>query len=426
MKLTIYTEDMKYKEVIAVSRKLIEIEGQRWVELGIVTPVQYKQILKLYTERDHAIGLVPLLGSILLGLGLLSFIAANWQGISEVFRLIIILIALCGFYFTGESFLRKNQEKLGMACIGLGLISFGAGIILIAQMFHLQAYDVSSWIVWGIAGTALTYLYRSRYLFLLSLIIITITEWYSVVEFNHFSYPAFAIMIIGLGSYVWNRKDSLVTWLFSISFIIQAFMLVEVNDWHFLWVFIPIMLLYTLGDALQETKIRTPFQSAALITTYLFDFYFIIVVGNQAHIDLYDNMLALTFPFLLSAAFIFVISIYLKLRQKRGVSGFDWILMPVLLYLPFEVDILYIFILFLFSSFILWRGYVEEWRFKINLGTLLFLSSTMAAYIKLTWDFMDKSLFFIIGGAILLVLSWILNRRRNKFLEETKEVIDHD
>ncbi|WP_162463243.1 DUF2157 domain-containing protein [Paenibacillus psychroresistens] len=409
-----------------MNRKLIETEGQRWVELGIVTPVQYKQILKLYTERDHAIGLVPLLGSILLGLGLISFIAANWQGISELFRLIIILIALCGFYFTGEALLRKNQEKLGIACIGLGLISFGTGIILIAQMFHLQAYDVSSWIVWGIAGAAVTYLYRSRYLFLLTLIIVSITEWYSVVEFNHFSYLTFAIMIIGLGSYVWIRKDSLVTWLFSISFIIQSFMLVEVNDWHFLWNAIPVILLYTLGDAVQESKIRVPFQSAALISIYLFDLFFIIIVGNQDHVDLYDHLLAKTFPFLISVAFIFVISIYLKLRQNRGITGFDWILLPVLLYLPFEVDILYIFILFLFSSFILWRGYVEGWRFKINLGTLLFLCSTMAAYIKLTWDFMDKSLFFIIGGSLLLGLSWVLNRRRNKFLEDNKEVIDRD
>ncbi|QGQ97855.1 DUF2157 domain-containing protein [Paenibacillus psychroresistens] len=417
---------MNCKEVIVMNRKLIETEGQRWVELGIVTPVQYKQILKLYTERDHAIGLVPLLGSILLGLGLISFIAANWQGISELFRLIIILIALCGFYFTGEALLRKNQEKLGIACIGLGLISFGTGIILIAQMFHLQAYDVSSWIVWGIAGAAVTYLYRSRYLFLLTLIIVSITEWYSVVEFNHFSYLTFAIMIIGLGSYVWIRKDSLVTWLFSISFIIQSFMLVEVNDWHFLWNAIPVILLYTLGDAVQESKIRVPFQSAALISIYLFDLFFIIIVGNQDHVDLYDHLLAKTFPFLISVAFIFVISIYLKLRQNRGITGFDWILLPVLLYLPFEVDILYIFILFLFSSFILWRGYVEGWRFKINLGTLLFLCSTMAAYIKLTWDFMDKSLFFIIGGSLLLGLSWVLNRRRNKFLEDNKEVIDRD
>lgn len=417
---------MKEREVIAVSRKWVETEGKQWVKLEIITPNQYEQILKLYTERNHAMGLIPLLGSILLGVGLISFIAANWQGIPEIFRLVMILIALCGFYYTGELFFKRNQEKLGIAFIGLGLISFGLGIILIAQMFHLQAYDVSSWIVWGIAGILLTYLYKSRYLFLLSLLIISITQWYSVMEFNHFSYVTFALMIAGMGTYVWNRKDFLVSWIFSISFIIQAIMLVEVNDWHFLWVFIPILLLYTWGDALPERAVTAPIQSAALISLYIFDLFFVLVIGNENLLSKDVHLLAKTFPFLLSIAFIFILSIYLKIRSNKAVTGFDWMLVPVLLYLPLQHDLVYILILFLFSSFLLWRGYVEEWRFKINVGTILFLSSTMAAYVKLTWDFMDKSLFFIIGGVLLLALSWVLNRRRNKFFEESKEENDHD
>jgi uncharacterized membrane protein len=411
---------------MALSRKLIESEGRRWVELGLVSPVQYKQILNLYSERDHAIGLVPLLGSILLGLGLISFIAANWQGISETLRLVILLIALFGFYFTGETLLNKSQEKLGIACIGLGFISFGVGIILIAQMFHLQAYDVSSWIIWGLAGLALTYLYRSRYLFLLTLIIISITQWYSVVEFNQFSYLTAAIMNAGLGTYVWKRKDSLISWLFSISFIIQSLMLVEVHNWHFLWVSIPLLLLYTLGDITKNRSISAPLQTSVLISMFSFGLFIVLVIGNQDPFALHDHLLAQTFPFLLSVVWLFVLSIFLKYRSSKVITGFDWILTPALLYLPIPIDITYIIILFFFSSFLLWRGYIEEWRFKINLGTLLFLSSTMAAYKKLTWDFMDKSLFFIVGGALLLGLSWILNHRRNKFLEESTEASDHD
>jgi uncharacterized membrane protein len=411
--------------VKTVSRKIIEAEGRRWVELGIVTSEQYGQIMKLYTERNHAIGLIPLLGSILLGLGLISFIAANWHGIPEILRLILILAALCGFYYTGEKLLNKNQEKLGIAFVGLGLITFGAGIILIAQMFHLQAYNVSSWIVWGSVSILLTYMYRSRFLFLLSLLIISITQWYSVVQFNHFSFLTLIMLIIGLGVYVLGRKDNLVSWLFSISFIIQSIMLVENKDWRFLWVFIPILVLYTLGDALQQLNITAPFQSAALISIYLFDLFFVLFIGDQNSANLSDHLLAKTLPFLLAIALLFTISQLLKIRSQKGITGFDWILTPVLLYLPFNADVIYILVLFLFSSFLLWRGYIEEWRFKINLGTLLFLCSTMSAYIKLTWNFMDKSLFFIIGGALLLGLSWLLNRRRNKFFEESKEANDH-
>jgi LPXTG-motif cell wall-anchored protein len=35
----------------------------------------------------------------------------------------------------------------------------------------------------------------------------------------------------------------------------------------------------------------------------------------------------------------------------------------------------------------------------------------MVAYFKLTWAFLDKSLFFLIGGVLLLSLSWYLRRR---------------
>jgi uncharacterized membrane protein len=421
----VYTEIIKHYGVMVMSRKVIETEGRRWVELGIVSAEQYGQIMRLYSEKKHAIGLIPLLGSILLGLGLISFIAANWHGVPEVLRLTLLLTALIGFYFAGEAFINKDQTRLGIGFIGLGLITFGGGIVLIAQMFHLQAYDVTSWLVWGSVGLMLTYLYRSRYIYLLSFLILSIAQWYSVVEFNQFSYATFVISILGLGYYCWTHKSSLLTWLFSISFIVQSIMLIVNKDWRFLWVFIPILLLYTLGDGLINRSFASPIQSAALGSLYIFALFIVLFVGKGDSFDLYDHLLAKPLPFLTILIVLFAISLFLKFRSNRAVSGFEWILMPGLLYLPVNLDVLYILVLFVFSSFLLWRGYVEEWRFKINLGTLLFLCSTMTAYIKLTWSFMDKSLFFIIGGIILLGLSWLLNRRRNKFFDETKGANDH-
>jgi uncharacterized membrane protein len=90
-----------------MSRKFIEKEGRRWTELGIVTPQQYEQILHLYTEKKHAIGLIPILGSILVALGILSFVAANWQAIPQLLRLIIIIAAMAGFYGAGETLLKR-------------------------------------------------------------------------------------------------------------------------------------------------------------------------------------------------------------------------------------------------------------------------------------------------------------------------------
>jgi LPXTG-motif cell wall-anchored protein len=56
---------------------------------------------------------------------------------------------------------------------------------------------------------------------------------------------------------------------------------------------------------------------------------------------------------------------------------------------------------------------------------VLFLLITMTAYGKLAWNFMDKSFFFIIGGVLLLTLSWFLGRRRKQFLNDSKEGTKH-
>jgi uncharacterized membrane protein len=406
-----------------MSRKFIEIEGKRWTELDIITPEQHRQILKLYEDRQHAVGLIPILGSILVGLGILTFIAANWQDISHLIRLSMIITVLIGSYVSGEILLKKGHDKLGISLVSLGLISFGADIILIAQMFQLEAYNVISWVIWAAVGILLTYLYQSRYLFILSILLLSITQFHSVETFQSFSYLAFTVTLIGLGIYVWNKQDMLLSWLFGISFVVQSFMLIVINEWKIIWFFIPVFAMYTLVDTVKQRTALYPLQSAALLSGYLFG-VFIVLFGSDMYFEKYEDLLTESIFFFIALGFIFFVSVLLKFKSGRTVSSIDWVLAPVLLYLPVKEDILYIFILFFFSLYMLWRGYVEEWRFKINLGTLLFLCSTMIAYGKLTWDFMDKSLFFILGGIILLLLSWFLNRQRKQFFED-EEVKDH-
>ncbi|SEB94401.1 DUF2157 domain-containing protein [Paenibacillus sp. GP183] len=408
-----------------MSRNIIQKEGRRWTDSGIITPAQLEQILGLYPDKKHAIGLIPILGSILVGLGILSFMAANWQDIPQLLRLLMIIALLAGFYWGGERMLSRDHEKLGIALISLGLVSFGAGIILIAQMFHLQAYDAFSWIVWGTAGMLLTYLYRSRYLYMISLLLFSIAQLYSISQFQEFSYTTLVIVLAGLGYFTWKRKDALLAWLLCISLIAQAIMLISINDWKFLWVFIPIMLLYTLGDWIKNRDFAAPFQSAAWIAAYVFDLFIVYFAGKSNIFEHWQTMLAQSLPFILISAVIFAVSMYLKAKAGRASTGFEWIIMPLLLYVTEYVDVLYLFILFFFSLYILWRGYVEEWRFKINLGTVLFLLITMTAYGKLAWNFMDKSFFFIIGGILLLTLSWFLGRRRKQFLNDSKEGTNH-
>ena len=53
---------------------------------------------------------------------------------------------------------------------------------------------------------------------------------------------------------------------------------------------------------------------------------------------------------------------------------------------------------------------------QLTIGAVLFVAATMVAYFKLTWAFLDKSLFFLLGGVLLLGLSWYLRRRNAQVL----------
>jgi uncharacterized membrane protein len=402
-----------------VSKKWLEKEGQRWIDQQIISQDQYGKIMSLYDDKKAAIGLLPLFGGLLLGLGVLSFIAANWQDIQELYRLGLIIAAMCGFYAAGESLQAKGHEKLGIALIGVGLMTFGAGIVLVGQMFHLFSTNGLSMIVWGIAGTLLTYIYRSRYLYILSLIIFQIAQIYAAAQFHSFSYPALVIMAAGLGWYAWKRANTLVTMLFSLGLAVQGFILILTKEWAAAWLLVPLLLLYGAGDWIRSRSQSAAMQLAPLVGSYLFAIFMVLFIDDG---DVYwqDDIRADAYFFLPILIVLLALSAFGKLRLKRETSSPDWLVFLPLFYSPGGVGVLYLIAMLLFSLYVLWRGYSEEWRMKINLGTLLFIFTAMIAYFKLTWSFMDKSLFFIIGGILLLLLSWLLNRRRRSFIAGEK------
>ncbi|CAG7654468.1 DUF2157 domain-containing protein [Paenibacillus allorhizosphaerae] len=406
-----------------MSRKWVEKEGPLWVERGIVSREQVNQIVNLYEDKKHAVGLLPILGSILVGLGILSFIAANWQDIPEFARLTMIIVFMAGFYAAGERLVRRGHDKLGMAIVSLGVVSFGAGIILIGQMFHLVAYNAFSFILWASAGALTAYLYRSRYLYLISLLLFNVAQIYSVSEFGTFSYTAFVLMTVGLGWYAWHRRNPLLIGCLAFSMTLHSMLWTTSGDMKFIWMFIPAMALYALGDWVKERTERFALQFAPLAAAFVFGIFMVLFSFDWSGTYLHEHLLAQPAAYLSLLAVLFVLSVVGKLRRGAGSvsSAFEWILLAPYLYLPNGIELMYLLAMFFFSLYVLWRGYAEEWRFKINVGTVLFIVATLIAYGKLTWDFMDKSLFFIIGGVLLLLLSWFLNRRKKQFFHDGRE-----
>ncbi|WP_167852114.1 DUF2157 domain-containing protein [Hymenobacter elongatus] len=394
---------------------MLETEGREWVHKGIITPEQHQRLLALYPSDERVVGLLPLLGSLLVGLSALSLVAANWQGLPEWLRLLLLLGSLSGAYATGEYFLRRGNASLGMGLVGLGLLLFGAGIVLTSQMYQLIGYDASGLLAWALAGTVLTYLYRSRFLFILTACIGGIVQGYSTGQLGGFSYFTAALAIVGLGYYWWRQPDAVLATVLASGLLWQAGLLVSHLNAKITWFFIPAMLIYAVGDWQTDRPAGRALQAPPLVAAFLFT----LGLALYGEADTYAGLLRP--PFLAySSALVLVLGLSVAGKYQRGrlSSATDWLLLLPGFYLHggLALAIATLVVLYAYSGTVLWRGHQENNADRVTLGTVLFILTTMVAYFKLTWAFMDKSLFFLVGGALLLGLSSYLRRKNAQSL----------
>lgn len=125
------------------------------------------------TKEDHSkrtINIIVTIGAVLIGAGIFSFIAANWQSMPNVVKVGIILSAM--FFAYGAGWFMKEKygfQKTGDALILLGAIIYGAGIFLVAQMFNIRANWPDGFILWMIGAIAMGFAIESYPLLYLSI-----------------------------------------------------------------------------------------------------------------------------------------------------------------------------------------------------------------------------------------------------------------
>ena len=394
-----------------MSRKFLETETPAWVAEGLITAAQRERLLARYpSEAVRAVGLLPLLGSILVGLSALSVVAANWQSLPPVARLGLLLGSLLAAYAGGDYFLRRGNRRVGHGLLGLGLVLFGAGIILTSQLYQLVGYDVSGLLAWVVAGVLLSYLYDSQALILLPIVIGAAVQTYCTQALGVFSYATIGLVALGSGWRWWRHPDTLVGSLLAVGLLWQAALWVALTHAKITWFFIPAMLVYAAGDWHPRQTAGRALQGPPLVAAYLFA----LGLALFGETDQYAGLLRPpVLAYLGALAVVLALSVAGKRARGRLASLPDWLLLLPGFYLPggLPLAVATLVVLYAHAGSVLARAHRAADAEQLTLGTVLFVVATMVAYFKLTWAFLDKSLFFLIGGVLLLSLSWYLRRR---------------
>ncbi len=165
-------------------RRQLRAESEHWWQEGLIDAELYQQLATRYqfahieaVTGNRFITILLGLGGILLGLGAITLVAANWQDWSRSLRIIVIFGAFIGVNSTGFYLWRRPMNKPGLQRLGLGLLLAGALIMganlgLMSQMFHQSGSVSALYLVWGLGVLTMAYSLRLTPLGVLSWILI--------------------------------------------------------------------------------------------------------------------------------------------------------------------------------------------------------------------------------------------------------------
>lgn len=174
-------------------RQQLQQEMDEWRSQGIISAEQARQLAERYKfaqldgmARDRFVTVVLGIGSVLLGLGVITFVAANWQAIPRELKLLLLLtlfvgVNTTGFYLWNQPPLPDRQEsgrqRLGQGLLLLGALILGANLALMGQMFHINGSSADLCIIWGLAVLGMAYGLRLTSLGVLAILLVGIGFW---------------------------------------------------------------------------------------------------------------------------------------------------------------------------------------------------------------------------------------------------------
>jgi uncharacterized membrane protein len=126
---------------------------ERWLSAGVLEPAAAERI-RAYEARPASLPswrwpvlIAVSLGGLLVGAGVLLFVAAHWDRLSAASRFVSVLLLVAVFHLAG-ALLAERFSPLATVCHAVGTVCLGAGIFLAGQIFHLQEHWPAGVLLW--------------------------------------------------------------------------------------------------------------------------------------------------------------------------------------------------------------------------------------------------------------------------------------
>jgi len=188
-------------------------EIDKWVSEGLVAFEQGEIIKGRYPVAAEGSGWSRFvffsIGAILSGLGIILVFAYNWDKMPKFAKLALIFLALAAAHASAGRLHRPagKYRAAGEGLYLLGTMLFGAGIWLVAQIYHIQEHYPTAFLFWGLGALALAWAVPSTAQAVAAAVLFVLWNGFEVFDFRDPNQLAPFLIAAGLLPYAWLNRS---------------------------------------------------------------------------------------------------------------------------------------------------------------------------------------------------------------------------
>ncbi len=393
-------------------------ELSRWESDGIITAEQNQAIRARYSPAELAprsaraqgrlVTGLSIIGAVLVGLGVILFFAANWDGIDRTPKLIIILASIVGAHGLGY-YLRyhRDYQRVGSAMVLLACIIYGAGVHLVGQVYNVDVNDPRLMLFWFLGVLPLVYIVKSQPIQFLGLVLFFLAvgfrlpDWIDDISRGEAVLGASLFMILGLFILALGRMKEEIAALHPYSEVFELVGMITA---------LAAVFVLTFKDVFDSFDDGLYIQGDAEIS-----FRILIVAAG-----------ALTLAMVLATAWL-----HRRSDQELTLNGIEGIAIAILLAAAYVVVVVdsggEVFYAVAFNALlalallgVLVSGYLRGKEAWVNIGLAFIGINIIARYFEYSWALLDRSFIFVAAGVILLLGGYLVERGRQAMLERIR------
>jgi len=415
-------------------------EVAQWRAEGLVDDALAQRLLARYAtgaERNWGRVVFSAIGAALVGLGVILFFAYNWQALPKFAKLALVIGALALSHVSALWAARRTGTARGLVegLHVLGTMLFGAGIWLVAQIYHIDEHYPNAFLVWSVAALAMAWAMPSIVQATLALFLVAFWAGVEAFDFRTPIHGAPLIVVLGILPLAWwRRSPSLVFTGLVVLFVVTAFAVAGIHA----KAVVPLLFLaaaaaLVAGLAAGGTAFPSaggPLRAVGLLVvvgcSYLLGFK--DLAGLLRNVDFSKPGIAVYFV-VAGVALAGAIALLARLRAEHwdrygvwqlGLLAVGTITVVASLFLPFARSANWITVI-VFNALAL--GYAallilegsEHLRPKlVGLGCLLFAMVAIGRYADLFTSLLARSAVFVAVGVVLFLVGNFYARSRRR------------